>query len=204
MTIEERLRKEQRDKALELMRKRMILTPNKKRNRQEDGEWEGVGQQTSGQTTGEDRGRSQEGSPKPPRSIQTPVTRFLMPQTPEDRRLALSRMQRPRLRKEEDSQMSSSFASPLLKKSGRWETGSEEEDKKTATKKRMSKKMIDIKDYFENQAKKQENEPKKMQPNNNNAVSDPVCTLVCSRGADLTQRGQDSRGSHFEARISPE
>ena len=49
MTIEERLRKEQRDKALELMRKRMILTPNKKRNRQEDGEWEGVGQQTSGQ-----------------------------------------------------------------------------------------------------------------------------------------------------------
>ena len=38
MTIEERIRKEQRDKTLELMRKRMILTPQKKRSRREDGE----------------------------------------------------------------------------------------------------------------------------------------------------------------------
>ena len=43
MQIEERLRKEKRDRMLEELRKPIILTPGSKRGRKEDEEWEQPG-----------------------------------------------------------------------------------------------------------------------------------------------------------------
>ena len=96
--LEEKIRKERRESQLELVRKPLLVTPNNKRSRAEDGVWD---TDTMGPGVSE----------TPPRRTQTPMNSFLVPQTIEERRQALAR--RPTSMVTIMKEMS---ASPVLKK----------------------------------------------------------------------------------------
>ena len=96
--LEEKIRKERRESQIELVRKPLLVTPNNKRSRAEDGVWD---TDTMGPGVSE----------TPPRRTQTPMNSFLVPQTIEERRQALAR--RPTSMVTIMKEMS---ASPVLKK----------------------------------------------------------------------------------------
>ena len=82
MTIEERLRKEKREKMLEGLRKRMILTPMKKRDRSDDGEWMESQEDDKDLPPRTTESRSQEDATSPTKMTQTPLTSYMVHQTP--------------------------------------------------------------------------------------------------------------------------
>ena len=86
MTIEERVRKEKRDKIMEEIRKPIILTPGSKRGRQEEEEWDQL-QPGTGGTAASLLG----GSKRRSRMTQTPVQSFLVTQTPEERKIIIEK-----------------------------------------------------------------------------------------------------------------
>ena len=88
MTIEERMKKEMRDKKLEEVRRRVIQTPKTKRDRREDGVWDEA--TTEPGMTSDSNSRSQEGS-RSNRKLQTPLTSFLIPQTLAERRASIQK-----------------------------------------------------------------------------------------------------------------
>ena len=88
MTIEERMKKEMRDKKMEEVRRRIIQTPKNKRDRREDGTWEEIDVQPAVKFDKEPR--SQEGSGTN-RKMQTPLTSFLVSQTLEEKRASSRR-----------------------------------------------------------------------------------------------------------------
>ena len=188
MTIEEKMKKEMRDRKLEEVRRRIILTPKGKRNRCEDGNWEGEEEQRAVQSGMGDR--SQEGSGTI-RKLQTPLTSFLVSQTIEERRAAIGKRSA-RVKNEEDSQMSSYFGSPALRKRGRGRvtgTRKTEEGRKGDSKKEG--KVLGIRDYFEGKAEVSKFENKNSRQDNNNAGWDSAslkCTMVCSSVRNETQR----------------
>ena len=106
MTIEEKLRKEKRDKMVEEVRKPILMTPGSKRGRQEDAEWNSP-KETERESTPGLLGRS--GRRK---MTQTPMNNFLVHQTPAER--VIIHEKKDIRRKSMD--MSSSSASPTLKK----------------------------------------------------------------------------------------
>ena len=79
MTIEERMRKEKRDKILEDIRKPIILTPGSKRGRKAEEEWDQT-QPSAGTPSPSLAG----GSGRHKRTTQTPIQSFLVTQTPEE------------------------------------------------------------------------------------------------------------------------
>jgi hypothetical protein len=79
MQIEEKIRKEKRDKMLEELRKPIILTPGSKRGRRDEGEWEQPGADAGTPESSQIGGTIQ-------RMKQTPIQSFLVCQTLEGRR----------------------------------------------------------------------------------------------------------------------
>ena len=106
MTIEDRVRKEKRDKMIEEIRKPIILTPGSKRGRKEEEEWD-----TPQPGTGGAAASLLGGSGRRSRMTQTPINSFLVTQTPEERKIILEKKT-----KKLFTDMSSSSASPKLKR----------------------------------------------------------------------------------------
>ena len=119
MKIEEKLRKEKRDRKLEEIRKPIIMTPGTKRRRQEDGEWE----QLEGEV-GSVAAHTAGGVPL--KMKQTPIQTFLVSQTVEDRKSSWNSSNKPRKPATplgRDTDRSASFASPNLRKTTGKRTG---------------------------------------------------------------------------------
>ena len=204
MTLEENIKKEKRDRMMEEVRKRMVLTPRRKRERQDDGEWmhypiaePALQPQAAEIRSQETEIKSQEDVTINIRKVQTPVTSFLVHQTPEDRRKPIGR-QRNTFRNK-INQMSSSFGSPQLKQRKGWKTGAWRKEEEAGSRKRMSGKMFDITSFFESKTRETENENERSHYDNNNPVFNQQCTMMCSDGEKTNQRGSEAGGGHFEA-----
>ena len=198
-TIEERLRKESREKKMEELRSRIIVTPKVKRERQTDGDWERV---TLPLIAPEDSAsRSQGDSLTPRRLTQTPLSSFMIPQTLEERRAALNKREN-QLNK--SRQMSSSFASPALRTRSRKMTGVRKMTEEGGEDKKKGEKFTKIKNYFEEKARSSNSSSDEELPHNNTTMCNLKCTMICSRGVQSAQRGEKKKGSHFEAEKDPE
>jgi hypothetical protein len=145
MKIEERLRKEKRDRKIEEIRKPIIMTPGTKRRRQEDGEWEqpeGEDGPVAAQTPGGAKIKMK----------QTPIQTFLVSQTMEDRKSSWNSNNKPRklatpLRKKTDK--SASFASPNLRKPSGMKTGARKGQEAMEKMQRSPNQVNIIAKYFE-------------------------------------------------------
>ena len=199
MTIEERLRKELREKKMEELRSRIIVTPKAKRERKTDGDWERV---TLPLIVPEDSAsRSQGDSLTPRRLTQTPLSSFMIPQTLEERRAALNKREH-QLNK--SRQMSSSFSSPALRSRSRKMTGVRRMAEDEGEDKKKGEKVNKIKNFFEERARSANTSSEEELPNNNTTMCKPKCTMICSEGVKSAQRGEQKKGSHFEAEKEPE
>ena len=200
MTIEERMKKEMRDKKLEEVRRRVIQTPKNKRDRREDGLWDEATTELG--KTPDSSHRSQEGS-RSNRKLQTPLTSFLIHQTPAQRRAAIQKRSSSNFQKEADSRMSSSPGSPALRRSKGMRTGARKGAEDKGKEVQKTGKVSSIRNFFEFQAKTSPTRSEEQAGYNNNTGFIPLCTTMCSRGDNKTQRGSQT-GSHIEERISSE
>ena len=200
MTIEEKMKKEMRDRKLEEVRRRVIQTPKTKRDRREDGIWDETNTQPG--MTSDSNSRSQEGS-RSNRKLQTPLTSFLIPQTLAERRASIQKRSS-QFQKEADIRMSSSFGSPALRRSRGMMTGVRKavEDKEKDVKK--AGKVNTIRNFFEKQARTSPTQLEEQASYNNNAGCVSMCTMICSAVRDTNQRGPQEKGSHLREENSPE
>ena len=100
MKLEDRISKERREMQVDMIRKPLLATPNQKRSRADDGEWDTIPPSPRNIVT-----------PTTSRKIQTPINVFLINQTLEERRQELLKNSANRPTKAKDIS-----ASPALKK----------------------------------------------------------------------------------------
>ena len=149
MKIEERLRKEKRDRKLEEIRKPIILTPGSKRRRQEDGEWEQLEGEVGAVAAHTAGGLLQ-------KMKQTPIQTFLVSQTMEDRKSSWNSRYKPRMPAtplRRDTDMSALSASPSLRKTTTKRTGVRKGQEAMQKDNRVGGKVNIIAKYFEPEQK---------------------------------------------------
>ena len=154
MQIEEKIRKEKRDKMLEKVRKPIILTPGSKRGRRDEGEWEQPGADAGTPGSSQAGGTIQ-------RMKQTPIQSFLVSQT-----LAA-------VPDKDDTVMSASSASPSLRKTATKRTGVRKIQEEAKKEQKNTGKVNIIARYFEQDQKtnqKPNNDPGTLNKDNNNMM----------------------------------
>ena len=141
---------------------------------------------------------SQEDATSPTKMTQTPLTSYMVHQTPEARRLAIGKKSIAVTSKTEE--MSSSFGSPQLKPRKGWRMGARRKEEEVKKKKEMSSKIKKITSFFECKPEEAEKETAAVLPG-----TIPKCTMMCSQRGDKTnQRARKSEGGHFETQSSSE
>ena len=173
---------------LEGMRKRIILTPTQKRERHEAGGWA-----TSTEDKSANRVRTPIAIAKPVLQ-QTPLHSFLIPQTIEDRRKAIAKKMLPSLgaRKEDDSQKSSSFGSPKLRKREGRKIGAKKMVGTAPEEGKNKPRVKDIAHYFEGKAEPTNISHCSKASSNNNAVLEENA-LQCVPGGAVTAHMEEKQ-----------
>ena len=169
MQIEEKIRKEKRDKMLEKVRKPIILTPGSKRGRRDEGEWEQPGADAGTPGSSQAEGTIQ-------RMKQTPIQSFLVSQTLEARRSSWeihSKVRKAAVPDKDDTVMSASSASPSLRKTATKRTGVRKIQEEAKKEQKNTGKVKIIARYFEQDQKtnqKPNNDPGTLNKDNNNMM----------------------------------
>ena len=178
MEIEERMKRQQRDKKMEEARKRIVETPNKKRGRQDAGGWAVQTVQPAVAALSPGSGaRTPTGAQK---MLQTPMQTFLVHQSVEDRRKSIARRMRtrtPSTRNEADQKMSASSASPALKMGRGRKTGARMTSENDRN---IRPNVLSMKKFFDDKAKLTQSLQNGDGQDNNNAVSANKMQIVCS------------------------